>query len=51
MEPLAGFGPDLILIWHASMIAVIINITLERQTNDHQNRFEEAVSKNPEIRE
>lgn len=34
-----------------SSIAVIINITLERQTEDHLNRFEEAVRRHPEIRE
>ena len=34
-----------------SMIAVIINITLERQTEDHLDRFEAAVRKHPEIRE
>lgn len=34
-----------------SAIAVIINITLERQTEDHLNRFEAAVRKHPEIRE
>lgn len=32
-------------------IAVIINITLERQTEDHLDRFEAAVRKYPEIRE
>ena len=32
-------------------IAVIINITLERQTEEHLNRFEAAVRKHPEIRE
>lgn len=32
-------------------IAVIINITLERQTEDHLDRFEAAVRKHPEIRE
>jgi DNA-binding Lrp family transcriptional regulator len=32
-------------------IAVIINITLERQTEDYLNRFEAAVRKHPEIRE
>ncbi|MFB9949272.1 Lrp/AsnC family transcriptional regulator [Rhizobium puerariae] len=32
-------------------IAVIINITLERQTEDHLNRFEAAVKKHPEIQE
>lgn len=32
-------------------IAVIINITLERQTEDHLNRFEASVRKHPEIRE
>jgi DNA-binding Lrp family transcriptional regulator len=32
-------------------IAVIINITLERQTEDHLNRFEAAIRKYPEIRE
>ncbi|MEY9102484.1 ERCC4-type nuclease [Sinorhizobium fredii] len=31
--------------------AVIINITLERQTEDHLDRFEAAVRKHPEIRE
>ncbi|MCP8896250.1 Lrp/AsnC family transcriptional regulator [Shinella daejeonensis] len=34
-----------------AMIAVIINITLERQTEDHLDRFEAAVRKYPEIRE
>jgi len=33
------------------MIAVIINITLERQTEDHLDRFEAAVRRHPEIRE
>ncbi len=32
-------------------IAVIINITLERQTEEHLNRFEAAVRKHPEIQE
>lgn len=32
-------------------IAVIINITLERQTEEYLNRFEAAVRKYPEIRE
>ena len=32
-------------------IAVIINITLERQTEEHLNRFEAAVRKYPEIQE
>lgn len=32
-------------------IAVIINITLERQTEDHIDRFEAAVRKYPEIHE
>lgn len=32
-------------------IAVIINITLERQTEDHLDRFEAAVRRHPEIRE
>lgn len=32
-------------------IAVIINITLERQTEDHLDRFEAAVRKHPEISE
>ncbi|MGE7370871.1 Lrp/AsnC family transcriptional regulator [Neorhizobium sp. NPDC001467] len=32
-------------------LAVIINITLERQTEDHLNRFEAAIRKYPEIRE
>ncbi|MBY3381836.1 Lrp/AsnC family transcriptional regulator [Rhizobium laguerreae] len=32
-------------------IAVIINITLERQTEEHLNRFEAAVRRYPEIRE
>lgn len=32
-------------------IVVIINITLERQTEDHLDRFEAAVRKHPEIRE
>ncbi len=34
-----------------STIAVIINITLERQTEDYLDRFEAAVRKYPEIRE
>ncbi|WP_312798370.1 Lrp/AsnC family transcriptional regulator [Tianweitania sp.] len=34
-----------------STIAVIINITLERQTEEHLDRFEAAVQKHPEIRE
>ncbi|MBY5324244.1 MULTISPECIES: Lrp/AsnC family transcriptional regulator [Rhizobium] len=33
------------------MIAVIINITLERQTEDYLDRFEAAVRRHPEIRE
>ena len=33
------------------MIAVIINITLERQTKENLNRFELAVRKHPEIQE
>jgi len=32
-------------------IAVIVQITLERQTEDYLNRFEAAVRKHPEIRE
>lgn len=32
-------------------IAVIINITLERQTEDYLDRFEAAVRRHPEIRE
>ena len=32
-------------------IAGIINITLERQTEDHLDRFEAAVRKHPEIKE
>ncbi|WP_113448163.1 Lrp/AsnC family transcriptional regulator [Rhizobium cremeum] len=32
-------------------IAVIVNITLERQTEDYLNRFEAAVRKHPEIQE
>ncbi len=32
-------------------IAVLINITLERQTADYLNRFEAAVRRNPEIQE
>ncbi|ACM39619.1 MULTISPECIES: Lrp/AsnC family transcriptional regulator [Rhizobium/Agrobacterium group] len=32
-------------------IAVIINITLERQTEEHLDRFEAAVRRHPEIRE
>ncbi|MDK4701423.1 Lrp/AsnC family transcriptional regulator [Rhizobium sp. CNPSo 4062] len=32
-------------------IAVIINITLERQTEEHLDRFEAAVRKHPEIKE
>ena len=34
-----------------STIAVIINITLERQTEDYLDRFEAVVRKHPEIRE
>lgn len=34
-----------------SSIAVIINITLERQTEEYLNRFEAAVRKYPEIQE
>ena len=34
-----------------SPIAVIINITLERQTEEHLNRFENAVRRHPEIQE
>lgn len=34
-----------------STIAVIINITLERQTEEHLDRFEAAVRKHPEIKE
>lgn len=34
-----------------AMIAVIINITLERQTEEYLDRFEAAVRKHPEIRE
>ncbi len=32
-------------------IAVLINITLERQTGEYLNRFENAVRKHPEIQE
>jgi len=32
-------------------IAVIINITLERQTEDYLDKFEAAVRKHPEVRE
>ncbi len=32
-------------------IAVIINITLEKQTEDYLDRFEAAVRKHPEVRE
>ena len=32
-------------------IAVIINITLERQTEEHLNRFESVVRRHPEIQE
>ncbi len=32
-------------------IAVIINITLERQTEEHLDRFEAAVRRHPEIKE
>lgn len=42
------------LVDHAareSAMAVIINITLERQTEDYLNRFEAAVRKYPEIQE
>jgi DNA-binding Lrp family transcriptional regulator len=34
-----------------STIAVIINVTLEKQTEDYLDRFEAAVRKHPEIRE
>lgn len=34
-----------------STIAVIINITLERQTEEYLDKFEAAVRKHPEIRE
>ncbi|MFA1677405.1 Lrp/AsnC family transcriptional regulator [Rhizobium mongolense] len=34
-----------------STIAVIVNITLERQTEEYLDRFEAAVRKHPEIRE
>lgn len=34
-----------------SVIAVIVNITLERQTEDYLKRFEAAVRRHPEIRE
>ncbi|RVL71685.1 Lrp/AsnC family transcriptional regulator [Sinorhizobium meliloti] len=34
-----------------SIIAVIINITLERQTEDYLDKFEAAVRRHPEIRE
>ncbi len=34
-----------------STLAVMINITLDRQTEDYLNRFEDAVRKHPEIRE
>lgn len=34
-----------------TMIAVIINITLERQTEEYLDRFEAAVRRHPEIRE
>ena len=34
-----------------SVIAVIINITLERQTEEYLDRFEAAVRRHPEIRE
>ncbi|MBB3771679.1 MULTISPECIES: Lrp/AsnC family transcriptional regulator [Ancylobacter] len=42
------------LIDHAAReagMAVIINITLERQTEDYLNRFEAAVRRHPEIQE
>ncbi len=32
-------------------LAVIVNITLERQTEEHLNRFEAAIRKYPEIQE
>ncbi len=35
----------------ASPITVIINITLDRQTEEHLDRFEAAVRKSPDIRE
>lgn len=34
-----------------SEVSVIVNITLERQTEDHLDRFEAAVRRHPEIRE
>ncbi len=34
-----------------AVMAVIINITLERQTEDYLNRFETAVRRHPEIQE
>lgn len=42
------------LVDHSSRdatMAVIINITLERQTEDYLNRFEAAVRRHPEIQE
>ncbi len=35
----------------ANSMAVLINITLDRQTEDYLDRFEAAVRKHPEIRE
>ncbi|OLP58013.1 transcriptional regulator [Xaviernesmea oryzae] len=35
----------------AQAIAVIVNITLERQTEEYLNRFEAAVRRHPEIQE
>lgn len=32
-------------------MAVIVNITLERQTEEHLNRFEAAIRRHPEIQE
>ncbi|KQV19486.1 transcriptional regulator [Rhizobium sp. Root1203] len=32
-------------------LAVIVNITLDRQTEEHLNRFEAAIRKHPEIQE
>lgn len=35
----------------AGLVTVIVQITLERQTDDHLRRFEDAVRRCPEVRE
>lgn len=36
---------------NAGLVTVIVQITLERQTDDHLRRFEDAVRRCPEVRE